>query len=117
MPTSIAAMFGKTPKPPSEFKNLKSFLTYLQITEDELGVIKKHRTKMYSHFLIPKKSGGSRIIDAPNPRLLFLQRKLLAILNQMHKPRYPVHGFVRQRSAIANAQEHLKRKHLLNIDL
>jgi RNA-directed DNA polymerase len=117
VPTAIAAMFGISPNPPSEFIDLKSLKSFLQITDKELLVIKKHRTKMYSHFTIAKKSGGVRIIDAPNARLLFLQKKVLEVLMKMYKPRKPVHGFVKSRSAITNAQEHLRRKHILNIDL
>lgn len=117
MPTAITAMFGKAPKPPSEFADLKAFKIHLQITDEELEVINKHRSRMYSHFTIPKKSGGVRFIDAPNMRLLFLQRKVLEVLEKIHKPRKPVHGFVRHRSAITNAKEHLKRQHILNIDL
>lgn len=117
MPTAISAMFGSAPNPPSEFTDIIALKGYLNITDSELLVIKKHRNRMYSHFLIPKRSGGFRKIDAPNARLLFLQRKILEVFVKMYKPRYPVHGFVKHRSAITNAQEHLKRKHILNIDL
>jgi RNA-directed DNA polymerase len=117
VPNAISSMFGNAPKPPPEFASLQALKLYLQITDEELLVIRKHRSKMYSHFAIPKKSGGVRIIDAPDARLLFLQRKLLDVLMSMHKPRNPVHGFVRQRSALTNAKEHLKRQHILNIDL
>lgn len=117
MPTAISAMFGGAPKPPAEFADLTSLRTYLDITQNELVVIKKHRFKMYSQFPIPKKSGGVRVINAPNARLLFLQRKLLEVFIKMYKPRKPVHGFVRERSAITNAAEHLKRQHVMNIDL
>lgn len=117
MPTAIHVMFGNTPKPPPELANMTALKTTLKATDKELLVIRKHRSKMYSHFAIPKKSGGVRLIDAPNPRLLYLQRCLLKIFMTMHKPRKPVHGFVLQRSAITNAKEHLNRKHVLNIDL
>ena len=117
MPTAISVAFGKTPTPPVEFSSMAALKTHLKISDKELLVIRKHRSKMYSHFIIPKKSGGVRFIDAPKPRLLYLQRRLLEVLVKMHKPRNPVHGFVRKRSAITNAEEHLNRKHVMNIDL
>ncbi|WP_341223962.1 reverse transcriptase domain-containing protein [Loktanella salsilacus] len=117
MPSAISVIFGVTPTPPPELANINSLKAYLKASDEELTVIRKHRSKMYSHFTIPKKSGGVRFISAPNPRLLYLQRCLLEVFMKMHKPRKPVHGFVRQRSAITNAHEHLNRKHVLNIDL
>lgn len=117
MPSAISILFGNTPVPPPELSNLNSLKAYLQASDKELSVIRKHRSKMYSHFTIPKKSGGVRFIDAPNPRLLYLQRKLLEVFVKMHKPRNPVHGFVHKRSAITNANEHINRNYVLNIDL
>ena len=117
MPSAISVMFGNTPTPPPELADMNALKTHLKASDKELVVIRKHRSKMYSHFTIPKKSGGVRFINAPNPRLLYLQRRLLEVFMRMHKPRKPVHGFVRERSAITNANEHLNRKHVLNIDL
>lgn len=117
MPNSISFMFGKAPQPPKEFANLAALTTYLGASEKELLVIRKHRSKMYSYFAIPKRAGGLRFITAPNPRLLFLQRKLLHVFTGMYKPRKPVHGFVPKRSAVSNAEEHINRNHVLNIDL
>jgi RNA-directed DNA polymerase len=117
VPTAISAMFGVVPKPPDELKDIASLEVYLGVSNLELQVIKKHRSKMYSRFAIPKRSGGNRIIEAPNKRLLFLQRKLLEIFVRLYKPRKPVHGFVPQRSAITNAREHIGRQYIVNVDL
>lgn len=117
MPTSVSIMLGATPKPPPELASMAALRMFLEVSDQEILVIKKHRSKMYSRFTLPKKSGGVRFIDSPQARLLFLQRRLLEVFARMHKPRKPVHGFVRERSAITNAQEHLNRKHVLNLDL
>jgi RNA-directed DNA polymerase len=53
----------------------------------------------------------------PERRLKFLQRKALKLLEQIHSPRVPVHGFVKNRGAITNANAHQTRPYLLNIDL
>jgi RNA-directed DNA polymerase len=117
VPNSISFMFGKAPLPPQEFANIAALTTFLGASQKELLVIRKHRSKMYSHFTLPKRAGGVRFITAPNARLLFLQRKLLCVFTGMYKPRKSVHGFVATRSAISNAEEHINRNHVLNIDL
>jgi len=53
----------------------------------------------------------------PEPRLKFLQRQLLKLLEPLYSPRDPVHGFVGKRSAISNANAHQGRPYLLNLDL
>ena len=117
MPNSISLMFGKAPLPPKEFASIPALTGYLGASQKELMVIRKHRAKMYSHFAIPKRAGGVRFIAAPNPRLLYLQRQLLHVFSDMYKPRKPVHGFVPNRSAVSNAEEHINRNHVVNIDL
>jgi RNA-directed DNA polymerase len=53
----------------------------------------------------------------PERRLKFLQRKTHQLLLQLYRPRTPVHGFVKQKGAITNANEHQRRPYLLNIDV
>lgn len=47
----------------------------------------------------------------------FLQRRTLELLEALYVPRRPVHGFVKNRSAITNANAHQGRPYLLNLDL
>jgi RNA-directed DNA polymerase len=46
-----------------------------------------------------------------------LQRTTLKLLQQVHSPRAPVHGFIKGRGAITNANVHQTRPYLLNLDL
>lgn len=117
MPNTTSLMFGKAPTPPKEFASITALKTYLGASDEELLVVRKHRSKMYSHFTIPKRAGGVRFITAPNSRLMYFQRKLLHVFSNIYKPRKPVHGFVPRRSAVSNAEEHVNRNHILNIDL
>lgn len=80
----------------------------------------------YSSFTVPKKSGGTRIINAPNQRLKTLQRHLANLLNdcqqEISKARgtshHPLaHGFVEGYSIATNADEHTRRRFVLNLDL
>jgi RNA-directed DNA polymerase len=73
--------------------------------------------KRYKNFLIPKKSGGRRIISAPCTPLKILQRKLSQVLYSVYEPKSSIHGFVPTRSILTNAQRHSRKKFILNIDL
>ncbi len=89
----------------------------------------------YTHFTIPKKSGGTRSIYAPFDKLKSIQSSLSNLLldcideindangiNEANKNKYTYkhalsHGFVRECSIITNAIMHINQKNVLNIDL
>lgn len=71
----------------------------------------------YHTFSIAKKSGGTRIISAPKRQLKAIQTAVLEnILN-----RIPVtdsaHGFIKERSILTNAQPHIAKDIVINVDL
>ncbi|MFK7758065.1 MAG: reverse transcriptase family protein [Flavobacteriales bacterium] len=71
----------------------------------------------YKKFTLPKRSGGTRVISAPMPRLKKAQHWILEnILNQVpvHES---AHGCIKKRSIKTNAQKHLKKEILINQDL
>lgn len=81
--------------------------------------------KCYHSFLIPKKNGEQRKIDAPNNELKQVQRRLgEALLDYQEKiwkeqdiePRI-ANAFLRGKSIITNARVHRNRKYVLNMDL
>ena len=79
----------------------------------------------YTQFSVAKKSGGVRIIHAPEERLKRLQRQLTKVLYQCReeieaappKRRSLSHGFRKSHSIITNARPHIKRRYVLNLDL
>ncbi|MCW3092204.1 MAG: RNA-directed polymerase [Ferruginibacter sp.] len=71
----------------------------------------------YRKFYIPKKSGGRRLISAPMPRLKKVQYWILQnLLNKvaLHKA---ANGFVAHRSIVSNAQPHVGKDLVLNMDV
>ncbi len=84
----------------------------------ELGN-KLRRTKLqhYHYRVLPKRSGGVRLIESPKPWLKQLQRRILSgILDRI--PVHPaVHGFVKGRSIATYAAPHTRKQVLLRIDL
>jgi RNA-directed DNA polymerase len=79
----------------------------------------------YTTFLISKKAGGSRQINAPTPKLKALQRKLADILYECcaelaasDKKRPSLsHAFRKSHSILTNARLHKNRRYVLNLDL
>ncbi|MGE8556707.1 MAG: retron St85 family RNA-directed DNA polymerase [Chryseobacterium jejuense] len=71
----------------------------------------------YHIFEIPKKSGGKRKISAPKPQLKFFQQWILEnILNKISVGE-AVHGFTVKKSIVTNAERHLGKDIIINIDL
>lgn len=104
-------------KIPPELTSKSELLKYLGVSTAELKRIWWFRGRMYSHFNISKHSGKSRLISAPDYRLKMLQQKITRSLAKLYNPRKPVHGFVTDRSVRSNAESHLRRRFILNVDL
>jgi RNA-directed DNA polymerase len=74
-------------------------------------------TPTYAIFAIPKRSGGTRTIAAPDPPTKALQRRILRRL-LAHLPAHDaVHGFERGRSIVTNAARHAAPAVLVKLDL
>ncbi len=79
--------------------------------------------KKYIEFEIPKKIGGERIIKSPTSRLKKLQQRIADLLNDcleeiLSENKHSLsHGFRRNHSIISNAQKHVKKRHVFNVDL
>ena len=81
--------------------------------------------KSYTSFEIPKKAGGTRVIDSPNKQLKRIQRRLGKKIYDIHKNYLDQnriasnisHGFEVGKGIITNARIHKNKKYLLNIDI
>lgn len=72
----------------------------------------------YTSFVIPKRAGGIRIISAPRRRIKEVQRLLsTALLDLYGYGRKPVHSFVKERSVVTNARQHVQSRFILRVDL
>lgn len=86
---------------------------------------KKGIEESYRSFEIPKKAGGTRVIDSPNKQLKRIQRQLGKKVYDIHKNYIDQkriasnisHGFETGKSIITNARIHKNKKYLLNIDI
>jgi hypothetical protein len=105
--TDLAKLLGFTPKG-------ASYVLY------KIDAAKKYRS-----FDIHKKSGGVRIIHAPEAQLALLQSRLAELLykcvdeRKNDHPRFwfASHGFHRGRTIVSNAEKHRRRRFVFNLDL
>jgi RNA-directed DNA polymerase len=74
--------------------------------------------RRYTTFSIPRRRGkGTRIIHAPIKPIKDMQLKLAPALQACYRPPVSVHGYVRARSILSNAQIHLRKRWVLRIDI
>lgn len=105
--SELAKLLGFTPKG----------LSYILFKIDGAA---KYRT-----FEIPKKTGGTRTIKAPEPQLALLQSRLAELLyNCAHERKqqnrrfwHASHGFQKGRTIVSNAEAHRRRRFVFNLDL
>lgn len=71
----------------------------------------------YVQFLVPKKSGGERMLSAPQKQLAAAQRWILDNIVGRLPAHDAAHGFVKGRSIVTNARPHVGTACLVNCDL
>jgi V8-like Glu-specific endopeptidase len=72
--------------------------------------------KNYKSFIIYTKK-KERIINSPFFRLKSIQNNLKNEFENIYKPRKSVYGFIKNRSIKENAENHLNKRYVFNIDL
>ena len=110
-----------------ELMLVKDFFDLKQLLKISANELESHINQpIYYTFEIQKKKGGTRSIQAPNPILRDIQKQLNYYLQAVYLLVKPaeVHGFIIKpkgfelnHSIISNANAHVNKKHLLNIDL
>jgi RNA-directed DNA polymerase len=80
-------------------------------------LVYRKKNDNYKTFFLGKKSGGLRKINTPVTTLKIIQQKLCYVFSLIYQPKQPTHGFVLNRSIVTNADSHIKKRCILNIDL
>jgi RNA-directed DNA polymerase len=103
------------------FNNENELATAMGIPLKELRFLafsrKVSTVSHYRKFYIPKKSGGKRLISAPMPRLKQVQYWILENIFNKVAVHSAVHGFALQRSIVSNAQQHIGKAVVVNVDV
>lgn len=69
----------------------------------------KDKKAHYKEFEIPKKNGGVRKIRKPIQSIDLIQNKMLPFFQEKYKIKRPVHGFVKGKSTLTGASQHIKK--------
>lgn len=91
----------------------------LEVGVDKLNYylyVSPHATR-YKTFEISKRSGGTREISVPVTALKLIQQKLNQVLQCVYRRRPSVYSFINNYDIVKNAERHLRRQYVLNIDL
>ena len=103
------------------FRNLRTrrdVADMLHVTDQELiYLLFRTPAPRYRRFSIRKRDGSERPINAPRGSLKIVQQKLNQVLQAIYRPVAPVHGFARDRSIVSNAQRHVQRRWVFNLDI
>lgn len=73
--------------------------------------------KRYRSFSIPKKNGGQRVISAPCRGLMSILTYLNVMFEAIYEPAPCVCGFVIGKSVVDNANNHIGKNYVFNLDM
>ena len=89
----------------------------LGVKEDTLREVLDYVPRQYTQFYIKKRSGGVRIITAPQGQLRAMQQTIYQRVLLLANVHPAVTGFCPGKSVSDNARVHLGRKNVLKVDL
>lgn len=98
-------------------KTVEDLCNILNISRKQLNYILFVKGKKYIEFEIPKKNGGTRKILSPSTDLKIIQQRLSKLLYECYDFLEVQHGFITNRSCVTNANQHIGKRFVLNIDL
>ena len=101
----------------AHIKPLNLLASILALDEKVIEEVLVNPDKEYTKFPLTKKSGQKRWINAPSERLKQIQGRIKdRILYKAWPTRY-AHGFVNKRSIVTNANPHVGKQVVINMDI
>ena len=98
--------------------NLRHLRKTFKITQSEQELyFGQLRKDLYYEFEIPKKSGGMRLIEAPQERLKNIQRWIKDNIIDSFTPSEYAMGFRKGLSIVHNAEKHVGKELVINFDI
>lgn len=111
----LVVELGKSSKKKFTKSQLDYFLAMLAGNDDSSK--RSLKRDIYSTFEIKKKSGATRIINAPNDDLVLLLHCIDVLVKTVSKPHHKAYGFVEGKSIVDGAKIHVGKNYVYNIDL
>lgn len=97
--------------------DIKDIGPYLGISPEVVWSVRQLGHRAYRIFPVRKRSGGDRYISAPKTYLKVIQWWILDSILPAAQVSNRAYGFVKGRSFVDNARQHLGASHVLNVDL
>jgi len=97
--------------------SLRDVSSTLGVTMRTLIYLAHNKDDKYNTFEIPKRSGGTRKINAPTDDMLQVQRMILEKMLYKKSVSDSCCGFVRNRSIVDNSKPHIGKKKILKLDI
>ncbi|MBI4617502.1 MAG: RNA-directed DNA polymerase [Planctomycetes bacterium] len=98
---------------PDVGRDVAALARLLEVAEESLRALRP----AYQEFAVPKRSGGTRTISAPEPELKALQRRILRRALARLKSHPAAKGFERGLSIVDNARPHAGKAVVVRMDL
>lgn len=100
-------------------KSVQSLASMLDVKYERLiyHIYKATDENKYCTFEIPKKTSGTRVINAPSTSLKIIQQRLNEILLKVYAPKPSAYAYLPKKNIVLNARQHKRAKFVLNIDL
>ncbi|MFJ1328855.1 reverse transcriptase domain-containing protein [Capnocytophaga canimorsus] len=96
---------------------LTEAFSFVGITKENIFFNTNPSNQRYRSFTIKKKTGGERVINAPKLLLVRTQKALSAIFTICMEIHPKAMGFTEGKSVVTNAQLHIGKNYVYNIDL
>jgi RNA-directed DNA polymerase len=112
--TFVKELVSRNLPPVFDFEH---FSALVGIERSLLGQILECPEHYYHEFTIPKNSGGARSILSPQPSLRVIQKWIKQNILDNIPISSAAHGFVKQRSVVTFASEHVGKAALLHLDI
>jgi len=111
----------KSPKSKHKFRTISDLVRHLGVNEsflcELLDELNSADTKLYRSWEEPKKSGGTRPIDAPREKLKFIQQRINERILQRTRIHKTAFGGVRGKRLRDNLQLHIGKPMVANFDI
>jgi RNA-directed DNA polymerase len=111
----------KSPKSKHKLRTISDLIRHLGVSEGYLSELlvelRSDETKLYRSWEEPKKSGGTRPIDAPKKKLSYIQKRINETILQPTRIHKAATGGVCGKSLIDNLKIHVGKPMLANFDL
>lgn len=98
-------------------RTVQHFSSYLGVSPSLVRQVLHNPSYHYREFEIPKGDNGTRQISTPKTYLKVMQWWIVDNILSSAELSSSVHGFVRGKSYVSNAVEHLGARHVLNVDI